>query len=53
MKMEKVKWGREEETHWVAEHHYPDLAQGWSAETSRTSRESEVHVEADGVMMGA
>ncbi|KAJ7890017.1 hypothetical protein B0H13DRAFT_1887788 [Mycena leptocephala] len=36
-------------THWVHEHRYPDSALGWSAERSRTSRDSEVDV----VMAGA
>jgi hypothetical protein len=46
MKICKVKWGREEVTNRVDEHHYPDSVLGWGAETSRTSCESEVHLEA-------
>jgi hypothetical protein len=51
--MRKEKWGKEEVTHWIDEHHCVDSALGWGAETSGISRESEVHVEADGAMAGA
>ncbi|KAJ7909735.1 hypothetical protein B0H13DRAFT_1877436 [Mycena leptocephala] len=52
-KMRKEKWGKEEVTHWIDEHHCVDSALGWGAETSGTSCESEVHVEANGVLAGA
>ncbi|KAJ7906417.1 hypothetical protein B0H13DRAFT_1880650 [Mycena leptocephala] len=42
----RVETKIKEATHWVDEHHCADSVLCWSAETRRTSCESEVHVEA-------
>jgi hypothetical protein len=51
-KMSKIGMKIKEATHCADEHHCMDSALCWSAETSRTSRESEVHVAVDVVMVG-